>query len=94
MKSLPKEGDLSTEGSKPKREAVLQIIELEVTKSTPAQIMLPSTPDAGCGFGFGLSHALIPSFLAVLPLLSFIMGMLTTCHCLLEVCNFLIVRGS
>lgn len=49
MKSLPKEGDLSTEGSKPKREAVLQTIELEMTKSTPAQIMLPSTLDAGCG---------------------------------------------
>lgn len=73
---------------------MLQTIDLEVTKPTPAQMMLPSTLDAGCGFGFGLSRALLPSFLAALPLLSFITGMLTTCLCLLEVCNFLIVRGS
>lgn len=51
MKSLPTEGALSTERSKPKREAVWATdhrttIELEVTKSTPAQIMLPSTLDA------------------------------------------------
>ena len=75
MKSLPKEGALSTERSKPKREAVCATdhrARSDQTNSSPDNV--PSTLDAGCAFGFGLSRALIPSFLAVLPLLSFIMG--------------------
>jgi hypothetical protein len=77
-----------------------QVHGMRLSKLIGAQIMTPQAQMLDMGPQdlvltlLSFSLALVQFFLAVLWFLPFGMGMLTVCHCILEVCNFsLIFQG-